>query len=206
MAKTERSKRLLIAGGGTGGHLLAGISVADVWAAKFGDQCKILFVGSKGGIEEKLIPTTDYPLRLLSLGSLNRVSLRRKIKTFLQLPGALCRATSILMTFRPGVILGVGGYSSGPVVLMGKILKKLGLLRVKVAILEQNNFPGLTNRILGKMADQIFTAFEGMDPYFPKKNVVFTGNPIRSSMKLMESAPRVPLRFLSLGAVRGLVV
>jgi len=202
-ANAERNKSLLIAGGGTGGHLLAGVAVADLWMAKFGNQGKILFVGSKGGIEEKLIPTTPYPLKLLILGSLNRVSLQRKIKTFLQLPVALGNATRFLLTFRPGFILGVGGYSSGPVVLMGKVLKSLGLLRVKVTILEQNKFPGLTNRILGKLADGVFTAFEGMDPYFPKNTVVFTGNPIRSSMKFMESAPRVPFTVFIFGGSQG---
>jgi UDP-N-acetylglucosamine--N-acetylmuramyl-(pentapeptide) pyrophosphoryl-undecaprenol N-acetylglucosamine transferase len=201
--KAERNKRLLIAGGGTGGHLLAGIAVADIWAAKFGEQGKILFVGSKGGIEEKLIPATQYPLKLLTLGSLNRVSLRRKVKTFLQLPVALWRAARFLLLFRPGYILGVGGYSSGPVLLMAKGLKSLRLLQVKVAILEQNKVPGLTNRILGKMVDEVFTAFEGMDLHFPKKNIVFTGNPIRASMKLMESAPRVPFTVFVFGGSQG---
>ncbi|MEO5969293.1 MAG: undecaprenyldiphospho-muramoylpentapeptide beta-N-acetylglucosaminyltransferase [Bdellovibrionia bacterium] len=201
--KAERNKNLLIAGGGTGGHLLAGIAVADIWASKFGNQGKILFVGSKGGIEERLIPATQYPLKLLTLGSLNRVSLRRKLKTFLQLPVALWNAARFLLAFRPGFILGVGGYSSGPVLLMGKVLKSLGLLQVKVAILEQNNFPGLTNRILGKMADEVFTAFEGMGTHFPGKSIVFTGNPIRSSMQLMEPAARVPFTVFIFGGSQG---
>jgi UDP-N-acetylglucosamine--N-acetylmuramyl-(pentapeptide) pyrophosphoryl-undecaprenol N-acetylglucosamine transferase len=201
--RKNNQNSLLIAGGGTGGHLLAGISVADIWAAKIGESGKILFVGSKGGIEEKLIPTTRYALQLLTLGSLNRVSLSRKVKTLLQLPIALYRAGRILLAFRPAVILGVGGYSSGPVVLMGKILKKIGLLQVKVTILEQNKVPGLTNRILGKVVDEVFTAFEGMEPYFPKKKVVFTGNPIRSSMKFMESAPRVPFTVFVFGGSQG---
>jgi UDP-N-acetylglucosamine--N-acetylmuramyl-(pentapeptide) pyrophosphoryl-undecaprenol N-acetylglucosamine transferase len=203
VVKSDRNKRLLIAGGGTGGHLLAGISVADIWAAKFGDQGKILFVGSIGGIEEKLIPKTQYPLKLLSLGSLNRVSLRKKMKTFLQLPVALLKATRFLLSFRPGFILGVGGYSSGPVVLMGKVLKTLGLLQVQVTILEQNKYPGLTNRILGKLADEIFTAFEGMESYFPNKSIVFTGNPIRSSMTLMEPAARAPFTVFIFGGSQG---
>jgi UDP-N-acetylglucosamine--N-acetylmuramyl-(pentapeptide) pyrophosphoryl-undecaprenol N-acetylglucosamine transferase len=195
--------RLLVAGGGTGGHLLAGVAVADLWVGKHGDAASVLFVGSRGGIEERLIPRTPYSLRLLNLGSLNRVSAGQKIKTILQLPWAFWTTFRILMTFRPGFVLGVGGYSSGPTVFLAGILKKLGLLRIQVAILEQNNFPGLTNRILGRFVDLVFTAFDGMEAHFPGKKVVFTGNPIRSSMTLMDSAAGDPFTVFIFGGSQG---
>src|SRR5579859_6666235 len=134
----ERGPLLLVAGGGTGGHVLAGIAVADAWKRRHGDKAAVLFVGARGGIEERLVPRANYPLELLSLGSLNRVSAARRLKTFVQLPLALLRAFGILLRARPAAVLGVGGYASGPVVLIAGGLSALRLLRASSAILEQN--------------------------------------------------------------------
>jgi UDP-N-acetylglucosamine--N-acetylmuramyl-(pentapeptide) pyrophosphoryl-undecaprenol N-acetylglucosamine transferase len=195
--------RLLVAGGGTGGHLLAGVAVADAWRVENGKDTSILFVGAVGGLEEKLVPQAGYPLKLLKLGSLNRVSIRRRLKTAIQLPIALVRAISILLRFRPNYILGVGGYSSGPVVLMAQLLHFVGILKIRIGILEQNAVPGMTNRILGRFSQVVFVAFPGMDGHFPNKEVIQTGNPIRSSMKLLPSAPRLPFTLFIFGGSQG---
>ena len=178
----SNSTHLLIAGGGTGGHILAGVAIADQWKKKVGEQARILFVGAQGGLEERLVPKSGYSLEVLRIGTLNRVSLSQRLRTLIQLPFSFIRSAQILLRFKPDYILGVGGYSSGPLVLTGKILKSFRLLSAQIAILEQNSIPGLTNRILGKFSDVIFAAFPGTEKHFPGKKVIMTGNPIRSRL------------------------
>jgi UDP-N-acetylglucosamine--N-acetylmuramyl-(pentapeptide) pyrophosphoryl-undecaprenol N-acetylglucosamine transferase len=142
------AKSIIIAGGGTGGHVLAGVAVADSWKKAFGENAEILFVGARGGIEEKLVPRAGYKLEVLELGSLNRVSFSRKLKTLFQLPISFFKSARIILRQKPEAVLGVGGYASGPLVLMARVLGFFGLSRARTAILEQNSVPGLTNRIL----------------------------------------------------------
>lgn len=180
-------KTLIVAGGGTGGHVLAGVAVADSWKAKYGDQANILFVGARGGIEERLVPRAGYKLELLDLGSLNRVSLARKIKTFVQLPFCFIKSAGIVLRTRPDAVLGVGGYASGPLVLMARLLGVLGLSRSRTAILEQNSIPGMTNRILGRFVHEVFSAFPGTETHFSGQRTQVTGNPIRAAIENMSS-------------------
>jgi UDP-N-acetylglucosamine--N-acetylmuramyl-(pentapeptide) pyrophosphoryl-undecaprenol N-acetylglucosamine transferase len=176
------SKSIIIAGGGTGGHVLAGVAVADSWKKAFGEDARILFVGARGGIEEKLVPRAGYQLELLELGSLNRVSLTRKIKTMIQLPLSLLKSARIILRQKPAAVLGVGGYASGPLVLMARMLGFFGLSSARTAILEQNSVPGLTNRILGRTVHQVFSAFPGMDRHFTAGKLSVTGNPVREEV------------------------
>jgi UDP-N-acetylglucosamine--N-acetylmuramyl-(pentapeptide) pyrophosphoryl-undecaprenol N-acetylglucosamine transferase len=201
--KAARVPKLMIAGGGTGGHVLAGIAIAEVWEKQFQSKSSVCFIGSQGGMEEKLVPKAGYSLDLLHVGSLNRVSLKRKLKTFYQLPLAFIHSMQVLLREKPTAVLGVGGYSSGPVLMMARILTRLGLLKAKLAILEQNSVPGLTNRILGRFVDTVFAAFPGTERHFPRKEVVFTGNPIRSSMQFMPSAQRDPFTLFIFGGSQG---
>ncbi len=201
--------RLIVAGGGTGGHVLAGIAVADAWSlgqdARLENKSLVEFVGARGGMEERLVPKAGYQLHLLSLGSLNRVNLTRKLRTLIQLPIAVLASAQVLMRVKPDFVLGVGGYASGPVILVAAIFRALGVLRCRIAILEQNSVPGFTNRILGKWADVIFVAFPGTEERFPKRKVVLTGNPIRSSMKVLPSAKRTPFTIFVFGGSQGAV-
>lgn len=194
---------LVIAGGGTGGHVLAGVAVADSWKQRFGPDARIEFVGAKGGIEEKLVPRAGYPLTLLKLGSLNQVSLRKKIRTLFLLPLTLIRSAFFLLRVRPQAVLGVGGYASGPLVLMARVLKSLLLISPRTAILEQNSVPGMTNRILGRLVDRVFTAFPGMERQFEPQKVLLTGNPVRSAMKLLPPARRDPFTVFVFGGSQG---
>ena len=196
---------LIVAGGGTGGHVLAGVAVADAWKAAQGSgpAAGVLFVGAQGGIEEKLVPRAGYPLEVLKLGSLNQVSLGRKLKTLAQLPLSLARSASILLKNRPQAVLGVGGYASGPLILMAKVLSVLGLLKCRCAILEQNSVPGFTNRLLGRVVDVVFCTFPGTEARFPGKQTVLTGNPVRSSMKQLPSAIRDPFTIFIFGGSQG---
>lgn len=199
------NSKLVIAGGGTGGHVLAGIAVADAWKNRMGATAQVLFVGARGGIEEKLVPRAGYPLQLLTLGSLNRVSLLRKIKTAFLLPMSLLMSAWILIRFRPRAVLGVGGYASGPLVLMAYFLAIFRVISSRTAILEQNAVPGLTNRWLGRWVDRVFTAFPGMETQFPSAKVVLTGNPVRSAIQPFPSAARSPFTVFIFGGSQGAV-
>jgi UDP-N-acetylglucosamine--N-acetylmuramyl-(pentapeptide) pyrophosphoryl-undecaprenol N-acetylglucosamine transferase len=201
----ERVPALLIAGGGTGGHVLAGVAVADAWKKKHGEVSQVLFVGAAGGIEEKLVPRSGYPLELISLGSLNRVSVTRKLKTSFQLPLAIYRALKLVLCHRPTAVLGVGGYASGPVVLAARLAAIFGGERSTAAILEQNTVPGFTNRTLAKFVRLIFCAFPGTERGFPGREVLCTGNPVRSSMSRLASARRDPFVVFAFGGSQGAI-
>ena len=200
---SKSSPKLLIAGGGTGGHILAGIAIADAWRAKWGKSTEVRFIGGRGGLEETLVPRAGYSLDVIKIGSLNRVSLTRRLKTFVELPFAFFKSAYLLFKLRPSWVIGVGGYSSGPVVLVAKILSFLGVIPTRIGILEQNSVPGMTNRILGKFAEILFAAFPGIETQFPDKKVLVTGNPIRSSFHPMHSAERNPFVIFLFGGSKG---
>ncbi|MGK5089038.1 undecaprenyldiphospho-muramoylpentapeptide beta-N-acetylglucosaminyltransferase [Bdellovibrionota bacterium FG-2] len=193
----QNPPKLMVAGGGTGGHILAGVAIAQEWRKQTHESAPILFVGCKNGIEERLVPKSGFPLELLSLGSLNQVSLGKKLKTLSQLPGALLKSFRILRREKPACVVGVGGYASGPVVLMAWVL---GIPR---AIVEQNSIPGITNRILGRFVKTVFCAFPGTEGCFPNANVFVTGNPIRLDMQPLPQAPREPFTVFIFGGSQG---
>ncbi len=190
MPHSSQKRTLILAGGGTGGHVLAGIAVAECWIAQDPGANRVLFVGAHGGIEEKLVPRAGYELALLHLGTLNRVSWGRKFRTLVQLPFALLRSMSLLLNEKPQAVLGVGGYASGPLVLMARVLSLLGALKCRVAILEQNAVSGLTNRLLSRVVERIYCALPGATGAFSPRKVLLTGNPIRSQMKRIASRDR----------------
>ena len=194
---------LVVAGGGTGGHVLAGVAVADAWRARHGASAEIRFVGAEGGIETQLVPRAGYKLHLLKLGSLNRVSLSRKLRTFGQLPRAIFSSIVYLLRAQPDAVLGVGGYASGPLVLAARILSFLGLLHAQTAILEQNSVPGLTNRILGAISHRVFVAFFGAEKSFSRGAPLVTGNPIRSAIRPMPPASVNPFVVFAFGGSQG---
>lgn len=193
---------LIVTGGGTGGHLFAGISIADAWKERF-PGARILFVGAKDGIEERLVPKANYPLELLALGSLKGVSFSKRIKTLFQIPVALIRAGKILFREKPAAVIGVGGYASGPVVLAARLLG--WAWGVNTAILEQNAVPGFTNRILSRFVHAVYCAFPGIENRFQKSKTYLTGNPVRKNMLPFESATRDPFTVFIFGGSQGAV-
>ena len=194
---------LLVAGGGTGGHVLAGVAIAEAWRTHHASdpRTKVLYVGARGGLEEKLVPRAGIPLILLRLGSLNQVSLGRKLKTAVQLPWAFLRSAVLLLKERPSAVVGVGGYASGPAVLAAALLG--GLWGCRTAILEQNAIPGLTNRWLGKVVHLVFGAFPGIETYFPRSEVWITGNPVRSHFQPMPPSLAEPFTVFVFGGSQG---
>jgi len=164
--------RIIIAGGGTGGHLFPGISIAEAFKNRE-DRNEVLFVGSRRGIEEGLIPKMGYDLRTISLSGVRGKPLGRKLISLWAIPLDTVASLRITKEFRPDLVIGVGGYASGPVVLAAY------LMGIKRAIQEQNAIPGSTNRILGKLSDAIFISFEESRSYFPQEKTILTGNPVR---------------------------
>lgn len=162
--------RVVIAGGGTGGHLYPGIAIAEEVIRRRGE---VLFVGTSRGLEARVVPAAGYSLELLEVSGLKRMGPWAMARGLARVPPALARSWGILRRFRPDVVLGVGGYASGPVVLAA------ALGRLPTAIQEQNSVPGFTNRMLGRFARAVFIAFEEARAHFKADKIHLTGNPVR---------------------------
>ena len=164
--------RFVIAGGGTGGHLFPGIAIAEAFLEReLGNE--VLFIGTKRGIESRVLPGGKFPLITIQAMPLQGRSILGKVKALWFVPKAIGEAYSILKGLHPQLVLGVGGYASGPTLIAAF------LLRMKRAIHEQNVIPGMTNRILKWFSQRIFVSFEETKRYFPDEKTVVTGNPIR---------------------------
>lgn len=164
--------RMLIAGGGTGGHLFPGIALAEEVITRH-PKNEVMFVGTRRGLEARVVPECGYRLEVITARGLKGVGPVRLLLGLIALPLAFFESWRILMRYRPDVVVGVGGYASGPVVLAAK------LQGVPTAVQEQNAFPGLTNRILGRFVRIVFVAFDESRRYFPASKVQLIGNPIR---------------------------
>lgn len=173
MKSNHKPLRILIAGGGTGGHLFPGLAIAEELNGH--RKCDIRFVGTKRGLEYRVLPKTEFPLYTIPVSGLYRVGLKKKLKTLLLLPFAFFKSLLILTTFRPHLVIGIGGYASGPILALAVMLLK------QTAIQEQNAFPGMTNRLLGKYVNLAFIPFESSIHLF--RNPVVVGNPIRKAIK-----------------------
>jgi UDP-N-acetylglucosamine--N-acetylmuramyl-(pentapeptide) pyrophosphoryl-undecaprenol N-acetylglucosamine transferase len=171
------SYNLIISGGGTGGHIYPAISIADRLTKKI-NNCNILFVGAKNKMEMKKVPENGYKIIGLYISGLHRnFNLHLNILLPFKIVFSLIHSLIILVRNKPKIIIGTGGYASGPIMYVAS------LLGIPVFIQEQNSYPGLTNRILSKYAKKIFVAYDGMDRYFDNSKIVVSGNPIRKSIK-----------------------
>ena len=167
--------KILIAGGGTGGHVFTGLAIVQELLSRKG-QHKVCFVGSPQGIENKIIPKTGHPLKTIHVLGLKGMSWPQKMKGLFTLPRSFWDSLAILLREKPDVILGVGGYASGPIILLG------ALLRIPTAIIEQNSIPGFANRLLSYWVKKIFLAFDKTKKYFPRDKCLVTGNPVRKEL------------------------
>lgn len=165
--------KLLIAGGGTGGHLFPGIAIAEEFLNRDSFH-QVLFVGTQKGLEALIVPKRGYPIKFVSIAGFAKKSFFEKIRTFFLVPISFFQAFMILRNFKPDVVLGVGGYASFPILFVAFFLRIK-----KKAIQEQNFKPGLTNSILSYLADTIFVSFEATQTFFPPEKVLVTGNPVR---------------------------
>ena len=164
--------RVILAGGGTGGHLFPGLAVAREFQRRDA-MTDILFVGTQQGIEARVLPREGFLLELIPVRGLKGRGFRGVLDALYGVPAALLRSLGIIRKFRPHLILGLGGYASGPLLLAGK------LKDVRCAIMEQNLRPGFTNKILARWVDRVFTSYRESTAYFPGAKILETGNPIR---------------------------
>jgi len=167
--------RLLIAGGGTGGHLFPGVALAEELRAREPDAV-IKFVGTARGIEARVLPELGWDLELIEVSGLKTVGAAGAVKGMFRLPKAMWQARRIVKAFAPDAVIGVGGYASGPVVLAAK------MRGIPTAICEQNSIPGLTNKMLGKLVRSVFLSFDESKRFFNEKKIVMSGNPVRRDL------------------------
>lgn len=167
--------RVIISGGGTGGHIFPAVSIANEIKAKRPDA-KILFVGAEGRMEMQRVPAAGYPIKGLPIAGFNRKNLLKNIPVLFKILESRRMARRILRDFRPQVAVGVGGYASGPTLNVAESMCIPTLLQ------EQNSYAGVTNKLLAKKARKICVAYDGMSRFFPADKILFTGNPVRQNL------------------------
>lgn len=167
--------KFILSGGGTGGHIFPAIAIADAIRRRE-PAAEILFVGALGRMEMDKVPAAGYPIEGLWISGLQR-SLSLKNLTFpLKVASSILKARKIVRSFKPDVVIGTGGYASGPT------LRAASSLGYPTLIQEQNSFPGITNKLLASKASRICVAYEGLEKYFPKEKIILTGNPVRKDI------------------------
>lgn len=167
--------RIIISGGGTGGHIFPAISIANA-IREINPDAKILFVGAEGRMEMHRVPDAGYEIIGLPIAGFDRKHLWKNISVLIKLFRSQLKARNIIKTFNPDVAVGVGGYASGPT------LKTAETMGVPTLIQEQNSYAGVTNKLLAKKAHKICVAYEGMDKFFPADKIIMTGNPVRQNL------------------------
>jgi UDP-N-acetylglucosamine--N-acetylmuramyl-(pentapeptide) pyrophosphoryl-undecaprenol N-acetylglucosamine transferase len=190
---------MLIAGGGTGGHLFPGIALAQEVTTRHPEN-DVLFVGTARGLEARVVPEAGFKLELIEVGGLKRVGLLGLLRGLLRIPKAMLQSRRILKRYLPDVVMGVGGYASGPVVLMA------WLMGIPTAVQEQNARAGFTNKLLGKFVQAVFVAFKEVVEQFPAGKTRLLGNPIRRELMdnfLRAKAQHDRFRLLVFGGSQG---
>lgn len=167
--------RIIISGGGTGGHIYPAIAIANELKARF-PECEILFVGASDKMEMQKVPQAGYKIEGLWIAGIQRKLTMDNLKFPLKLLSSLIKSRRIIKQFKPDVAIGTGGFASGAVV---KVAAQMGIPTV---IQEQNSYPGITNKLLSKKAKAICVAYEGLEKYFPKEKIILTGNPVRQDL------------------------
>lgn len=167
--------RIIISGGGTGGHIFPAISIANA-IKKERPDAKILFVGAQGRMEMERVPKAGYEIKGLSIAGFDRHHLLKNLSVLVKIWKSQRLAKAIIKDFKPMVAVGVGGYASGPT------LNVCSKLHIPCLIQEQNSYAGVTNKLLGKKADKICVAYEGMERFFPADKIIMTGNPVRQNV------------------------
>ena len=193
------AKKIIIAGGGTGGHIFPAIAIANA-LIKLNDKIEILFVGAKSKMEMEKVPQAGYKIRGLDIAGFNRSSLIKNIGLPFKLIRSFFQVRSIVNEFKPDAVIGVGGYSSFPV------LRYAQAKRIPTFIHESNSFAGKSNMWLGKKATRIFVATDGMEKFFPADKILITGNPVRKTIVQSSIQKDEALKFFGLGKERKTVL
>ncbi len=176
----KKSPRVIVSGGGTGGHIFPAVAIANAIKLKYPDA-DILFVGAKGKMEMEKVPKAGYPIEGLWISGIQRKLTLSNLSFPFKLISSLWNARKIIKRFKPDICIGVGGFASGP------LLKAATWAKVPTLIHESNSYPGITNKLLGKNVNTVCVAFQGMQKFFPTaKNLVITGNPVRQEILKLE--------------------
>lgn len=190
------AQRVIIAGGGTGGHIYPGVAIAEEFRRR-DPEAKVIFVGTARGLETRIVPREGFELELIEVAALKRVGLVKKLRSLALLPRSFLRVRSLIRRFKPDLVIGVGGYASGPVVLVAS------LMGVPTMVADQNALPGFTNRVLARFVRAAAVSFEEAKRFFGDKAVV-TGNPVRAEFfSLPEKRPGDLIRVLITGGSQG---
>lgn len=195
----KKEYRIIISGGGTGGHIFPALSIADAIKAKQPDA-KILFVGADNRMEMQRVPDAGYEIVGLPIAGFDRKNLLKNIKVLWKIFKSQRMARKIIKEFAPQAAVGVGGYASGPT------LKMAASMDIPTLIQEQNSYAGVTNKILAKGARLICVAYEGMERFFPKERILLTGNPVRKNLLEMRANRKEAMRAMNLDENRKCVL
>lgn len=185
--KSKQPLRIIISGGGTGGHIFPAVSIANA-ITELRPDSKILFVGAEGRMEMQRVPDAGYEIIGLPIAGFDRKHIWKNIAVLIKLARSQWKARSIIKSFRPQVAVGVGGYASGPT------LKMAGIMGVPTLIQEQNSYAGVTNKLLAKNARKICVAYDGMEKFFPKEKIILTGNPVRQNLTQKNTSKETALQ------------
>ena len=183
--------RFILSGGGTGGHIYPAIAIANELKTRFPDA-EFLFVGAKDKMEMQKVPQSGYQIKGLWIAGLQRRITFDNALFPLKLISSLFRARTIVRQFKPDVVIGTGGFASGP------LLQIATLLGIPTVIQEQNSFPGITNKLLSKKANTICVAYENLERFFPKEKMILTGNPVRQDVLDIDSKRSEALSYFNL--------
>lgn len=188
---SQQQCRIIIAGGGTGGHVFPAIAIARA-LKKIAPASEILFVGAIGKMEMEKVPAAGFQIEGLPVAGIQRRITWKNLLVPFKLLNSLNKAREIINSFKPNIVVGVGGYASGPV---GRVAQRK---QIPLLLQEQNSFPGLTNKILAKKAKKICVAYPGMEKYFPAEKILITGNPVRPEIKHTSDKRQQALEFFKL--------
>ena len=172
----KENLKIIISGGGTGGHIFPAVSIANAIKEILPDT-DILFVGAEGRMEMHRVPAAGYPIKGLPVAGFDRKNLLKNIPVLIKLFKSQRMAKRIIKEFHPHAAVGVGGYASGPT------LKVAGAMGIPTLLQEQNSYAGVTNKLLAKQAKKICVAYEGMERFFDKEKIILTGNPVRQGLR-----------------------
>lgn len=195
----KKNPKYIISGGGTGGHIYPAIAIANEIKAQF-PEASILFVGAKDKMEMQKVPAAGYRIKGLWIAGLQRKLTLQNMLFPIKLMHSLWASRSIIKNFHPDAVIGTGGFASGAVV---KVASAMGL---PTLIQEQNSYPGITNKLLGKKANAICVAYPGLDSFFPKEKLTLTGNPVRQDLLEIESKKQEALEHFKLDQHKKTVV
>ena len=191
----KKEYRIIISGGGTGGHIFPALSIADAIRSKH-PEAKILFVGANNRMEMQRVPDAGYDIVGLPIAGFDRKNLLKNIKVLWLILKSQRMAKKIIKEFKPQVAVGVGGYASGPT------LKMAAGMNIPTLIQEQNSYAGVTNKILSRKAKMICVAYDGMERFFPHEKIKLTGNPVRKSLLDMRANRKEAMKSMNLDADR----